>query len=340
MNTQSTHPPKALSNTRRAGQKRAILGAALCACATLSSLNAAVILEADFNGTGSGTGGASDLVQSGGTGVTFSNGHTTVTTSTTDPLVAGAGSYLTADAQAGYSGNAGGVTITPTSSANSWAAMNTISGGTTSLHGAVDFLYRPESGNVAGSAYFDPISLGTPSATGLSLTLYNNGSDRIKMTINGGTGAFLTGASYTNVANTLYLDGNAKAQLVLGTTYHVAFTLSTDAETGVSTVNLFVRNNAEAIDPTSTDDLAATYKFKINGAVVTTGLPTGSFAFNAAMYIKPAVESYDTFRMYDSVPTTFDVVPEPSTFAMFGLGLAAMATLRRRRVAVKPSFQG
>ena len=76
---------------------RRVSGAALLALFAVNA-HAAIVFQADFNGSGSGTGGANDIVTSGGTGVELNvnpaQSNVDVVFSSANPLAPGAGGYL------------------------------------------------------------------------------------------------------------------------------------------------------------------------------------------------------------------------------------------------------
>ena len=338
----TTNPPKNATMKKILSSSIAACGALFCTFAALPNLQAGLILQADFNGTGTGTGGVNDLVTSGGTGAL--NSYNGAVTSVPSAPTLGQGSFLNVNGTAigTNNGNLGGVTITPASSANSFAALNTVSSGTVKLHGAVDFFFRPDA--IAGGN-FNIIDVGGPSSGGrirLILTLSPT-MTRFNLSSGGaGTEGFLTGtsssgtSSYTTPTAGLFADATGtNGALVAGTTYHYGFTLSTDAG-DVSTMSLYRRSDTLAIDTTSIVDRVATQNFKINGANVTVGLTGGNFDFNLggnsnSADAKGRINSGDKLSLYDAVPTSFSSIPEPGTVSLVGIGLLGLLAVRNRK---------
>ena len=302
----------------------------------------AQIFVADFNGTGGGTGGVNDLVTSGGTGSAFQ--YTTATTTVPSSPTLGQGAFLHVDANGDgittpSAGLLGGVTLAPSSNANSWQALNTVSGGNVSLHGAFDFFLRQDT-IVSGLDIFD---LGSHTGGGIRLIVQQNPSALRFRLYSGGTGTegFLTGGSYTTPNVNAIMDANLTP--AAGTIYHLGFTMNTDSGTGVSTMNIYGRTDTQAIDTATTDDRLGTFSFKINGANVTAGLPAGAFNLELGRSAGTGAAagrqtSLDAFRLYDSVPAEFAAIPEPGTVWLIGVGLAGLLLNARRRKAAAQNY--
>lgn len=287
------------------------------------------IFKADFNGSGTGTGGANDIVSFGGTGTKYQ--YTTATTTVSSSPTLGQGNFLKVEVGANPSnGYLGGVNLTPASRANSWAAMNTVSGGVATLHGAADFFFR-EDATVAGG--LDIFDIGSETNGGIRLILQQNQTGTRLRLYNGDNG-FLTGSTYATADQNAIID--AAFTPVAGTTYHLGFTLYTDPETGISEMRMFRRADTGAIDLTSTADLVGKLTFKINGDIITTGLSADAFAFNLGgnSYNQDAAGRQidgDALSLYDTVPLSFAAVPEPGTVGLFGLGLLVLFSRNRKR---------
>lgn len=308
--------------------------------ALAAHMNAAPIFVADFNGTGGGTGGVSDIVTSGGTG-TLIQYTTAITTVPSSPTM-GQGNFINvADFGNGITtptnGNLGAAIMTPTSAANSFQAMNTVSGGAVSLHGAVDFFLRNDiiAGNVGTL-----IDVGSQNGGGIRLIIQQNNTSnglRFRLFSGGaGTEGFLTGPTYTTADSNAIVD--APFTPTVGATYHFGFTMITDGGTGVSTLNVFSRIDTLAIDTSSTADRIGTLNFKVNGTNVTSGLAAGTFFFNVGGGASPTngagrAVSADALRLYDSVPAEFAAIPEPGTVGLIGLGTMGLLIAARRRKA-------
>lgn len=302
-----------------------------------AQMNATTILQADFNGTGGGTGGATDIMTSGGTAAIYQ--YTSAVTTVPSSPTLGQGSFLHVDANGDgittpSPGLLGGVDITPSTNANSWQALNTVSGGNASLHGAFDFFLRQDT--IVNS--LDIFDLGSQSGGGIRLIVQQNPTALRFRLFSGGVGTegFLTGGGYTTPNSNAIVDANLTP--VAGTTYHLGFTMNTDSGTGVSTMNIFGRADTAAIDTTSVADRIGTFDFKVNGTNVTAGLPTGAFRLELGRSAGAALavgrqSSLDAFRLYDSVPAEFAAIPEPGTVGLIGVGLAVLLVITRRRKA-------
>lgn len=311
--------------------KCATVCALMLAGVTLN-LSASVILEADFNGTGTGTGGTNDLVSIGGTGSIYQ--YTTATTSVQSSSTMGQGSYLNVSvAGTPTPGALGGVNITPTSDTSSWAALNTVASGTTSLHGAADCFIRTNNAGTGGFGqpnWLYLLDLGNVSDGGLSLVLNAQWGNTLTLIIKGGANSFLTGNDYTTQSE--YVMASADINWQASTIYHIGLSLNTGVD-GVTTAKIYLTEGDGAIDLSTNTSVIGSTSFKIDSSVVTKGLPTGAFDFNAGGWANGGEGKsvdMDAFRLYDAVPTTFTAVPEPTSLSF--LGAAAFAGLLGRRL--------
>lgn len=297
----------------------------------VSTLSASVVFQADFNGSGSGTGGASDIVQYGGTGVLYSQSGSNAASSvsTALPLAPGSSGYLSiADTGKNTTNNlGGGVTFSPASAANSfdsWLTQDGAGTGRDSLVGAFDFFFRLD--NKTGT--WEPNSLRFmdfgDSSQGLRLVLNNNSVDRLQLELIGG-GRVLT-------ANN---PGTSPIGFTSGTLYHLAGTVATNPANGHVTLSLYLAEGNTAID-TST----STHRI---GQATSTGSYDVTQAFNSANgfnfgYVNNSIADtkdigLDSFRIYDAIPGVFSAlpIPEPGAISaiLFG-GLIVLAVSRRR----------
>lgn len=294
---------------------------------------AAVVFQADFNGSGSGTGGAADIVTFGGTGELWNvnPAHSNVDVSFTSgaPLIAGSGGYMSLNDKGQFDTNnrGAGVTFKPASAENSfdsWYADTSSTLGYDTINGGFNFLFRTNSdANLGTNAlrFFDA----NGGSSGYRLILTSTQTDRINFQLfQGGT----------LVANA----GFGEVNLVAGVTYHVAGTISTD-NIGRATVNLYLAPGGTAIDTTSTTHLIAstttTNPLDAGDALSGAFGSASSFSFghlqNSAEDIK--VLDVDAFRIYNAIPDTFTplgVIPEPATAGLLLGALALFAGVQSR----------
>lgn len=283
----------------------------VAAAALLLALNvhAALVFQADFNGAGMGTGGASDMVSFGGTGdITNANpelSNLVASISSGTPLIAGGGAYLSLDDKGSPSGNRlAGAVFTPASAANSfdsWYADTSGTLGYDKLNGGFDFLFR------------------TDSSAALDTNTYRF------FDANGGTSAyrFTLSSMATNKLSLVLTEANtaiaratsSTVSLQPNTTYRIAGTVATNSS-GYVTVNLFLAPGDAAIDTSSSTYLIAT---ATSGSVLDAGNSISN-SFNSAAGINfgliqnstDDIKTFDldSFRLYDSVPATFSSNPE------------------------------
>ncbi len=319
--------PQQGSRTLRATALSALLGLAA------STAQGEIIFQADFNGDGTGTGGASDIVTLGGTGSMSSSGTGEVTVESASPI--GQGSYYQAlnpeSPDNKTSGTLGSTTFTPGAGA-SWADMQTSNGSSiTGINGGFDFFFKPADIGSGGfhNNWFRPLDFGSNSTGNYRFILTSTGQDEIRIEFLS-TGGFLTGAGYATTTSNLYTIG--APNWVEGETYHVGFTFDTDID-DIVTLNLFVAEGTGAIDTSSGDDLVASSSFKIASSI-TDGLSSGNWSFNPAGYLNEGsdgkIAQADTIRLYNDTPETFGAIPEPAAGALL-LGLGALGLCFRRK---------
>jgi len=305
----------------------------LCSLLIWSSTSkAALVFQADFNGSGSGTGGSSDIVQTGGTGALYSQAgsNATASASSASPLSGGSGGYLSiADVGAGSGG--AGVTFSPTSAGNSfdsWLTQNGVSAGVDSLTGGFDFFFRMDSMSGtwnSNSLRFLDFSGG---ANGLRLVLNNNSVDRLQLE--------LINVSSSSLNVTANNPSSSPISFTEGTLYHVAGTVTTNSSTGRVTLSLYLAEGNTAIDTSS-----STHRI---GQGTSSGSYDVTHAFNSANGFNFGLVSnsmsdakslgIDSFRIYDSVPATFSTlpIPEPASLGVI-LMSGAWFLVRRRRTS-------
>lgn len=318
-----------LFSIRKAGAAAALL------LALAIPASAALIFEADFNGSGSGTGGASDIVALGGTGVLGNMGYAGTSTATvTNASSMGQGNYLAA-VLAPVSGQANVPTVvfTPTSAASSWSALSstTASGTRISLNGGFDSFVRTSVGGATASNLARLVNASDFASTGLMIDFTNGNGGGLALVLYSPTNA-ISGDNVTFNRANAYL--GTSFNLTADTVTHVGFTYSTDA-TGKITMSLFARNDDQAIDTTSIADRIATTSFYVDSSV-SGGVSLAGTDFNVKMWngsgVNPSEADVDLYRIYDSAPTLFTAVPEPSAMAYVGIGLVGLVIgLKTRR---------
>jgi hypothetical protein len=280
---------------------------------------AAVVFRADFNGTGAGTGGPSDLVSFGGTGVLnnanaeLSNVVASISSGT--PLIIGGGSHLRLKDQ-GPSARTRvvGAEFTPASADNSFDSWYVDASGTLGfdkLNGGFDFLFR------------------TDSSTALDTNAYrffdaNGGTSAYRFTLSslsGGLTLVLTEASVGIARAT-----SSTVSLKANTTYRIAGTLATNAS-GYVTLNLYLAEGDKAIDTNSAAYLIASATSR---SVLDAGNKISSSFSSAAGINFGLIQNstddiktfdLDSFRIYDSVPATFSSISASGNFASVMGGL-------------------
>jgi hypothetical protein len=298
----------------------------LLMAALTQSASAALVFQADFNGEGSGTGGASDLVTTGGTG-TLRNGfsealNVDASIGSSTPLVSGAGSYLSLnDSGTENTPRSGGVDFTPSSSANSfdsWYVDNGTSGFDT-LNGSFDFFFRTTL--VTNSIRFLDVSgISNEDPNGLRMMVYM--VDEIIQ-------VQLFGAVNTRAFGSVSLTAN--------TPYHFASTISTDGS-GIITTKLFLATGNTMIDTNASTHLFAT----ISGDAIDAGASNshtesfnsaGGFTFGHHRNEDPDEKTFDldSFRIYDSAVSEFTAIPEPAVMSLLSGSFVLLAVFGTRR---------
>lgn len=273
----------------------------------------AVVLQADFNGTGGGTGGADNIVTLGGTGALVDPGtYSDAVVTDAKPFREYSKGYLSVlTTNNTYNIMYGRAAITPASPANSLAAINVVTNNQRCLRGGFDFFFRADKNiNNAAASEFRPIDCDNRSAGGLRLALYSY-TPNTQMALEilapvGSLGLFSGGEGGTPATSFIYGFGG---QLFSNTIYHVGVSFSSD-DAGNVTAATWLKEGAGAID-LRRDMPAGAVTFGINEAVVTNGLSAGVVDFGKLRQVGdvPSTQEFDTFRIYRDTPLIFSELP-------------------------------
>jgi hypothetical protein len=281
----------------------------------------APVFEADFNGSGNGTGGSGNLVALGGTGALGTTTGVTNTVIGTSPFSANSGNYVHSAVASGSASNQTVATFTPTSAATSWDAITgTTTVGTTTyttLNGGFDLLVRPDSTASGDTSWFRPIDISNISGTtGMRIILTGNSGAQLQLqvlTASGTDGLGSSAGSFTT-NNSFALSGgltDMSNPFVNGSITHIAVTFSTNNLTGQITMSVFAVSGTGAIDTASTANLLGSQSFYASASVIgATPLPTGAWSMTDRYSNAQATAiDYDTPRIFNFLPTTFAIGP-------------------------------
>ncbi len=311
------------------------IAAALSSVLFAVGAQAALVFQADFNGAGSGTGGAADIVTFGGTGVItnldpqISNATASITSGTS--LADGSGSFLRINDQGIQSATrAAGVRFTPNSAANSFESWYSNTSGTLgydTLNGGFDFLFRSTGTSFGATNTYRFLDLNALGSTGFRLALFSSSTDRLTLALiqNGGAGDIARANS-------------AAISFTANTTYRIAATVFTNSS-GIVTVNLYMAEGDTAIDTSSATHRIATATS--SGALDAGNSISSSFSsvdgFNFGLLQNSVNDTktldLDSFRIYNAVPASFEAVsiPEPGSYALIVSLFAAGCCVAGRR---------
>lgn len=249
--------------------------------------DAAAVFQADFKGSGGGTGGPSDLVTQGGTGTLTATGSGASASVLSAPDM-GSGSFVRFALPAGLT--TAKAQFTPSSPANSLAALWSKPGSQALLNGAIDFLFRSAEGITSGSPdnAFRPIDTNNTANGGLRLILSNIYGNQIRLQINDSAGIIGYNQAVFNLSP--------------NTVYHLGFTFSTDASTGVTTAKMFAVAGTGAINTSGTP--LYSFTFNMNESRVSQGFTSGAFDFGMFYGTQGAsrTQDFDRFRIFSSAP--------------------------------------
>jgi len=333
--------------------------------------NAGVIFQADFNGSGEGTGGASDMVTLGGTGKIVADGTNLVSFITnTNPFTPGSGNYLEVQR---LTANGGGMyspaLFTFASDSNSWVAwqgddvLDANQNYDISLHGAFDVFFRVNSSNSTND---------TSSFRTLEQYSWSDGGNGLALVLSGQTGGWLilqianagfqnqttpaianfTGssgaASYDAQYDTINMYANSQSPLTNGQVYHLAFSLDTDSN-ALTTAKLYLCPGTGALDPVLNLVQSATFNLLSSNLLNWASLPTRTaftnqpFNFGVGWAADgPFVTDYASPRLYNRAPPTFTALPSPLKFLppVASGGRITLSWTGSGRLQYAPTLQG
>ncbi|WP_309386230.1 hypothetical protein [Cerasicoccus frondis] len=257
-----------------------------------------------------GTGGASDIVTLGGTGSLGPNAS-----------VSG-GQLEIQDNNTGI----GYVTLTPSSAANafdSWYTEDGIGPGLDELNGAFDFFFTTDSNTDTQRNSYRFLDFYFGPSNDFRLAVTNNSSTSINFQIldySSGSGSYINYPS-TSITYTP------------GTTYHVAYAIETNGSGEVIGKLYLLEGANSTIDsstPISTSNLGVTIDINTDEDT--------DYGFRLGLLQDETDQktvSFDSFRIYDSVPTEFPGIPEPQSVALALGGISLLAVFGWRRAARK-----
>jgi hypothetical protein len=288
----------------------------LLAAALAQTASADLVFQADFNGTDSGTGGATDIVTFGGTGTMYD-------TNDTDEVSASisGGELIVSDSGTENENRRAGVAITTTTVDNGFNAMFSDTSATLgfdTLNGGFDYFFKS-----------DKLTMDAKTVRPIDL-FFGQGNEIRLITTTNANGSFMLELIDYSTADTLEaIRPYTTFDYEPDTWYHVAVTLETDATTGLITANLYIVEGNTAI---STSD-PATATITSSGVLNTEGDLTNNTLYFASSDTDEAGNVYyDTFRIYDDIPTEFSaMIPEPSAYALISAMMTGCLVLRRRR---------
>jgi len=319
---------------------------------TVTTNPVSVIFQADFNGSGSGTGGSSNLVTFGGTGVLFANADVVGKVTNANPFSAG-GNYLNVQRLGTINGGHLYIpaTFTFASGNNSWLAWADTNMSVANpnimaarLHAGHDVFFRINnvaSGSATDANCFRPVD---------QITSSGGGSDGLQIFLNGVANGqlrfeFKLPYSYPDAGspqgfyNLTALNGTVTpngtkdfslygGSVTTGQVYHAGFTINT-ASNGLTTAKLFLKSGVGVID-TAVDQVAAA-SFYINAGAMTNAVGQTNAFKNVPWNFgvgwgasTPFDMDYDTVRLWNGDPGQFPgiapvVAPSPPVFSAVNL---------------------
>jgi hypothetical protein len=289
----------------------------------------AIIYGVNFSGAAGTTDGSAIYGVSGGTATIRDAGTGTAEVVVPPPNFLGS-PYLRTFYPAGVIAPYG-ARITPASPANSLAALFSTdsTSGQRQLEGGLDFFFQNDS------------SLDRPEELRF-LDNDNRGNNGLRIVVQGGSA---TGDLYVEVIGNAnaFGDGttnkvtaaNSAFQVQANTIYHLGVTFSTDDTSGLTTVRLFGLEGNQTLNTSATtlaEGFLGSLSFNLNEAVVTNGFISGAYDIGSLRDSgNDKSQFFDHYRLYDAVPDAFLAVPEPSAFALLGLGFTGLVGWGWRR---------
>lgn len=285
-------------------------------------VHAATVFQADFNGSGTSTGGTANAVTLGGSSALVSTTNVTTTVVGSTLLGANTGNYAHTTWQAGAQAS-DLIRFYPSTAANSFSCLYsgtiTSAGKTyTALNGAYDIFTRLNTISVTGSAeWCGPFVIYPSGNNKLGLTFGGVGYGALRaqvLTTGAGISNFSiyngtdTAGGTTSIAGSSYQFVETKAfkPVAMNTTYHLGLTFNTDS-TGLITMKVFGTTGTGPIDTTATPLVSAT--FRLDSAILgPTPLTSGSWAARGSSKGTGMSADFESMRLYNKDPGTFSAI--------------------------------